>query len=57
MYILAFSIFWKKTINEYSKLEICYVCREFVAFTYVFIVFLETNQMIIYFCKILKACF
>ena len=32
----------------YLRLEIRVVCREFLAFKYVFIVF-ETNRMIIYF--------
>ena len=38
-------------------LEICVVCREFLAFKYVFIVFFETDQMIIYCCisEILKT--
>ena len=48
MYILA-SDFFKKTINTYLKLEIRVVCREFLAFKYVFIVFVfKTNQFIIY---------
>ena len=31
----------------YLKLEICFVCREFIVFKYVFIVLFKTNQMII----------
>ena len=43
----------KKTINTYLKLENRVVCREFLAF----VVFFETNQMIIYICisEILKT--
>ena len=37
-------------ILAYLKLEIRVVCREFLAFKYVFIVFFETNQMIINIC-------
>ena len=46
-----FSIcFSKKMINTYLKLEIRVVCREFLAFKYVVMVFFETKQMIIYIC-------
>ena len=41
------TVFLKKTINTYLKLEIRLVCREFVAFKYVIIFFFETKQMII----------
>ena len=56
MYILA-SVFSKKTINTYLKLEIRVACREFLAFKYVVIVFFEIKQMIIYICtsEILKT--
>ena len=42
----------------YLKIEICDVCREFLAFKYVVIVFFETKQMVIYIYKseILKTC-
>ena len=42
MDILAFD-FFEKTINTYLKLEICVVLvrREFLAFKYIFIVFLN----------------
>ena len=43
MYILA-SVFFKKTINTYLKLEICVACREFIAFKYVFILFFFPNK-------------
>ena len=48
MYILA-SVS-KKTINMYLKLEIRVGYREFLAFKYIVIIFLETKQMIIYIC-------
>ena len=51
MYILVSDFFEKKTINTYLKLEICVVFREFLPFKYVFIVFFDKNQMIIYICK------
>ena len=51
MYILT-SVFSKKTINTYLKLEIPVACREFLAFKYVVIVFFETNRMIIYICTL-----
>ena len=38
--------FFKKDDKYYSKLEICVVCRGFLAFKYVYIVFFKTNQMI-----------
>ena len=47
MYKLASFFFSKKTINSYLKLEIHVVCREFVAFKYVVIVFFKTKPMII----------
>ena len=31
--------FFRKDVKYYSKLEICVVCREFLTFKYVFIVF------------------
>ena len=46
MYKLASDL---KKINMYLNLEICVVCREFLAFKYVLIVISETNLMIIYF--------
>ena len=49
MYILA-SDFLENDDKYYLKLEIHVVCRNFLAFKYVFIVFLETKQMIIYIC-------
>ena len=56
-FILASDFFWKKTINTYLKLEINFICREFLSFKYVFIIFFETNQVIIDFCtsEILKT--
>ena len=50
MYIIA-SDFFEKDDKYYLKLEIHVVCREFLAFKYVFIVFFETNQIIIYICS------
>ena len=49
LYIFV-SDFFKKTINTYLKLEICVMCREFLAFKYAFVVLFESNQMIIYIC-------
>ena len=46
MYIFLFD-FSKNTIKTYLKLDIRVVCREVLVFKYVFIVFFETNQMII----------
>ena len=56
MYILA-SEFFEKDDKYYLKLEIRVVCREFLAFKHVVIVFSETNQMIVYICisEILKT--
>ena len=48
IYILASDFL--KTIKTYLKLEIRVECRELLAFKYVFMVFFETNQMIIYIC-------
>ena len=42
MHILAFDF------SNRRELEIRVMCREFLAFKYVLVVFLETNQMIIY---------
>ena len=47
MYILS-SDFFEKEINTFLKLEIRFVCREFLTFKSVIFVFFETNQMIIY---------
>ena len=43
----------------YLRLEICVVCREFLASKYVYIIFFGTNQMINYICtlEILKTGF
>ena len=43
MYILASDFFFKKTINTYLKLEYRVVCREFLAFKYVVIVFFRNK--------------
>ena len=43
MYILA---------SDFLKLEISVVCREFLAFKDVFVVFFKTNQMFIFICTI-----
>ena len=40
MYILS-SEFSKKTINTYLKVESCVVCKEFLAFKYIFFLFKE----------------
>ena len=48
--ILSSDLFEYIYLNTYLKLRICVVCREFLAFKYVFIVIFETNQMIIYNC-------
>ena len=58
MYILA-SDFSEKTTNTYSKLENRVVCRVFLVFKYVFIVFFAKKQLLIYICtlKILKIVF
>ena len=37
-------------INAYLRLENRVVCMKFLAFKYVFIIFFETNHMIIYIC-------
>ena len=58
MYILALD-FFEKYDKYVSKARSSFVCREFLAFKYVFIVFfLKINQMIIYICmsEILKTC-
>ena len=47
MFMSIISIDYKKCICS-SLPEIRVVCREFLAFKYVFIVFFETNQTIIY---------
>ena len=49
MYILSSDLF--------EKLEIRVVCRKLLAFRYIFIVFFETNHMIIHICtlEILKT--
>ena len=56
LYILALNFFVKDD-KHYLKLEIRIVCREFLAFQYVLIVFFETDQMIIFICtsEILKT--
>ena len=38
------------TFYHYLNLEMRVVCRKFLAFRNVFIVFFESNQMTIYFC-------
>ena len=57
MYNLA-SDFFEKDDKYVFKAEIRVVCREFLAFRYVFILFFEPNQRIIYICtpEILKTC-
>ena len=44
MYILASVFFSKKIINMYLKLEILVACREFLAFKYVVIIFLNKTD-------------
>ena len=55
MYFIAF-YFFEKDDKYVFKLEIRVVCKEYLAFKYVLIVFFGTNQMIIYVCtsEILK---
>ena len=49
MYNLASAVF--KNDDKYLfKARNCVVCREFLAFKYVFMVFSKANQMIIYIC-------
>ena len=43
-------IFFEKDDRYIFKAKICVVCREFLAFKYIFIVYFETNQFIIYIC-------
>ena len=47
MYILALD-FSKKMINMYIKLEIHVVCREFLAFRYIFIHFFNKSDDYLY---------
>ena len=54
MYVLA-SEFFQKDNKYYLKLEICVVCREFLAFKYVFIFFSRNksdNYLYLYFRNI-----
>ena len=44
------SDFFEKDDKYKFKARNSYVCREFLAFKYVFIIFFETNPMIIYIC-------
>ena len=50
MHILASDFFEKDDKYVFKELEVRVVFREFLGFKYVFIVFIETNSMIIYFC-------
>ena len=43
MYISASGLF-EKDCKYYLSLEICVVCKEFLAFNYVFILFLEKKS-------------
>ena len=54
---LGICSFSEKTIKTYVKLEISVVCREFIAFKYIFIFFQNKLWMIIYICtsEVLKT--
>ena len=49
MYILAFYFFEKDDKYVFKARILCFV-QKFLAFEYVFIIYFEKNQMVIYFC-------